>query len=561
MRIHVVRVLSVFLLSGCDLGGGSSAPMEPPPSPEYERAFDEIADIPNQITAQIEWAVEPVDDAIRLADDIAALRTKLDIDDETFTSMCSVAFQDGKIEVGAITMAEDVKLELESVLKRAKEVGENLQTIPARSKAAGKRISRLVQSTPKLVLVASKDLGGELRAAVGDAGVQIEADIDTVKQLPAEIKAEAVAAKDALAELPAKADAATRNLLAAMAGQPYTPLQTTRQASDDELGKSGDKSGDAIASGGDPTNIVDRSAPPEAVVDARVRTLRSLATAMAKYGDWLSAAESLDEASALRPQDPEVAYEAGRAAFRAKDCARAERHLDRFVSLPSSASLVEPLQDTKKMLGEIDAFGCAPRTLEDDAAVAETRKREAEALALEQDFGGVAEKYAAAYQLRPDDHDLAFEVGVAAWKARACSDALVYFLHYVAHADARAARRKIREGESYVARAAAGECQPWSEAEANALARDLHAQAQVLELALDYLAAAGKYERAFALIPSNYVLAYRAAESYWAAGECTAARPYFLRFIGTATDERHADERARAKAIVTHIDTKGCGAH
>lgn len=555
MDVRRTTPLSFALLMwGCDVtGAGSTAPLDPPARPEYERAFDEIVDIPNQITAQIEWAAEPIDDATRLADEIASLRTRLNIDEETFTAMCTVALENGEIDLGAVSMAEDAKAEFEAVLERIREVGQSLQTVPARGKTASKQISKFVMSMPKLTLTATKELGGELAAAVGDGGVQVEADIETVKQLPTTVKAEAASAKEVLAELPEKAATATQNLMAAIAGKPYTPLEPIDQ-SDASRGDSSD----AIASGGSNPSF-DPPVPSAPIVDARIDTLRARAAATAEHGDWLSAAIALEEAAAYRPEDAMIAYEAGHAAYMAKDCGRAERHLDHFVALPSASNLVQELRAAKTMLGEITAFACRPRTPEDDAASAKTMVMDAEALARERDFGGAAEQYAAAYQILSQEHDLAYEVGVAAWNIGACSDALRYFIHFAVNADARVARQKIRESDKYIQRAAAGECTPITAADADGRARDLYAQGQALELALDFEAAAGKYERAFVLLPTNYVLAFRAAESHWAAGHCSAALAHYRVFVTSATDTRHAEELERARAVMAHVDAaRGC---
>ena len=223
-------VLLTLCLAACDKGGGgSSAPSEGPAKPEYERAFDEFSDLPNQMTAQVEWAAEPIDNAVLLADEISALRTKLNLDPAAFKSMCSVAFEGGTIEIGAVTQVEEAKAEIEALLAKIQQVGKDLAGVPGRAKTAGQAISKMVLSTPKLVLKATKELSGQLTAAVGDGAVQVKADIETVKKLPAEVKTQAVAAKDVLAELPKKAQQATTNLMAAMAGEPYTPMETTKK--------------------------------------------------------------------------------------------------------------------------------------------------------------------------------------------------------------------------------------------------------------------------------------------------------------------------------------------
>src|SRR5262245_55636550 len=95
MRRSLLTV-SVVALFGCDVSAtgkasgsaGTTAP-EGPAKPTYERAFDEFADVPNQMSAQVMWAAEPIDNAILLADEIAALRTELNLDPAAFSGLFS----------------------------------------------------------------------------------------------------------------------------------------------------------------------------------------------------------------------------------------------------------------------------------------------------------------------------------------------------------------------------------------------------------------------------------------------------------------------------------------
>lgn len=577
-QLSALSLASLGLFAACDLVGGSNPPIEPLAKPEYERAFDEFSDVPNQITAQVQWAAEPIDDAVMLADEIAALRAKVDIDADTFASMCTVAFKDGTIEIGAVTQVEEVKAEIEATLARIKEVGAKLQTIPARSKTAGQQISKMVMSTPKLVLKTTKELSGELAVAVGDGGVKIEADIDTVKKLPKEIKTQAVAAKDVLAELPQKAQAATSNLMAAMAGKPYTPLETTKKPDGEAGGEGGatDEGDTAIASGGAATGGAATGAAatppagetrmsagpavdaPLALITARVRTLETRASEMGKYGDWMSAAAALEEAVRLMPDNQLLGYQAGNAAFEAKDCASAQRHFERFLSSAEPAAFSDQIQSATKALGELKAFDCPARTPADELMVAETLRREAAQLGTEGDWGGAALVYAQAYGIAPTDHQHAYDVGVAAWKARACSDALTYFYHFTEVAEPGPFRRQIRESNKYIERAELGECQVLASTEKEQLARELYGQAQTLELALDYMSASGKYERAYALLPTNHALAFRIAESSWAALRCEAAGNYYRIFVSNISESRYAEDINRAKGILARIDSNSC---
>jgi len=589
---HLVLTLALAAgMLGCDLkGGGGTETPAGPPKPEYERSFDEFADVPNQITAQVEWAAEPIDNAIRLADDIAALRTKLNIDAEAFASMCTVAFKDGTIEIGAQVELQEAKAEIEATLAKIKQVGKDLQGLPGRVQAAGKGISKLVTSTPKLMMASGKELTSELSIAVGDSKIQIEADIQTVKQLPNEIKTQAVAAKDVLATLPDKAQKATMNLFAAMKGEPYEPLETTAKGDPE-----GD-SGTAVAVAGDggtdtdvgtdggqatatptpsgspkPSSGTGKPAPPAEgavlvanippeLIARRVKLLEADAAAMGKRGDWMSAANTLEEAFILDPDNWGIAFKLGDAATRAKDCPRARLYFERFTKNADPGQYLDKIQAAKRALGELQTFECPPRSPEEEALVAETLSLKAKDLGAQGDWTGAAMKYRQAYLHVPSDPLLAFEVGVAAWKAQACGDALGYFYHFIDVADPNKHRRQIGEANRYIDKAETGGCQPLKQAELDKRARDLYAQGQELELALDYVGAAGKYERAYELLPDNYSLDFRIAEAYWSAQYCGEAEPHYRNFVAKADDVRFMEELSKSQAVVARIDAHGCPA-
>ncbi|PRQ02833.1 hypothetical protein ENSA5_20100 [Enhygromyxa salina] len=584
---------SVVLLFGCDLSAsgsastsGTTAPPEGPAAPEYERAFDQFADVPNQMTAQVVWAAEPIDDAVRLADEVAALRAKLDIDPADFSALCTVAFSDGAIEVGAVTEVEEVKTELEATLAQIKEVGVGLQRVPSRVKTANKAVGKLAMSSPKLLLESTKELSREFAVAVGDSGVQIQADIDTAKALPETVKAEAVKAQSVLATLPDKATQATSNLMAAIKGESYEAMETTASGeaaveADAELAADGtavaaaapsESGGGEPASGGGettpaaptavalpPKGAATPSFPPQAVA-ARVAKLQQLGNAAAARGDWLSAADAFEEAYVLAPDDLTLAFKTGDAAAKAKDCTRAQLYLERFTQFGDQTMFAPEIAASTKTLGELKTFECPARTPEDEAARAATLVLEAEILGKEDDWGGAAANYAMAYQLDPEDAKLAFEVAVASWNSRECGDASTYFSHFASVADPRAHRSQLRETKRYQEEAEMGMCPTWGPGEKETHARDLYTQAQSRELELDFQAAISKYERAYYLLPTNHALAFRIGDSAWKAQLCEQAAANFRTFVTNAdpADPRHSTDIQTAKGILAKVDSLGC---
>jgi tetratricopeptide (TPR) repeat protein len=595
---------SVVALFGCDLSAsgsasasGTTAPAEGPAKPTYERAFDEFADVPNQMTAQVLWAAEPIDNAILLADEIAALRAELNLDAEAFSGLFTVALANGEVEIGAVTTVEESKAKIEALIAKVKKVGEDLKGVPGRIKTATSAIGKLAMSTPKLMLKATKELSGELAVAVGDSGVQIQADIDTAKALPNTIKAEANVAKTTLTELPKKATQAMTNMMAAIKGEAYTPIErtgtgeATATADGTVVADAGTEPTptDATATGGGtattdtsgggcggtaeaapaPVSIdtvavapIGSKAPtfPPQAVQARITKLQRIGKETAERGDWKSAADAFEEAYILAPDNLAFAYKAGDAASKAKDCERSRIYLERFTQQADPTMFAPELAIGNKTLGELKTFECPPRTPGDDAALAQTLVLEAEVLGREGDWGGAATSYAVAYQLDAKTHAYAFQVAVASWNSRECNDAATYFAYFAGVADPKANRVLLKETKKYQEEQSASMCPVWEVGEKETLARDLYAQGQARDLELDFKGAIGKYERAYYLLPTNHALAFRIGESAWKAHLCERARQSYTTYVGNvdANDARFANDVKVAKANLATIDSLGC---
>jgi MYXO-CTERM domain-containing protein len=305
----------------------------------------------------------------------------------------------------------------------------------------------------------------------------------------------------------------------------------------------------------EPTSETPKAEPPSGPLD-RVAALRKQAATISRHGDWLTVANLLEQAYVLQP-NPDLAYRIGEAARDAKDCARAGAYYREFLAAAANADPAL-VQNAQQRLNELDAFECPVRTPEDDAATAQTLALRAKQLADEKDFLGAAIDYARAAQLDPKRPLLAYEVGVASWNAYACSDAVSWLYHFRELPDAKPHAKELKQTGKYINDSEAGKCPQWTEQARSEHARMLYEQGQTLEFAYDHLGAAGKYERAFEVLPSNVVLAFRAAENLWSARHCAEAEPYYRAFVAAATDARHDDARGKSQAILARIDAHGC---
>jgi tetratricopeptide (TPR) repeat protein len=577
-------LLASYLAASCDLaaGGGTTAPAGPA-KPQYEDAFHEIGDMPAQMVAQVTWAAQPIEDAATLGNEVAALKASLAVDSATFEAMCKVAFTDGKIEVGANTELQARKAEIEATLGKIKQVGVDLGGLPGRVKTAGKNLSQMVMQSPSLAMKAANDLKGQIAAASGDTKVKLEADLKAVTGLPGQIKTQAVELKNELTTLPQKAKDATTNLLAAFSGKavaggsatagaasapaapaapappapaPPAPAPVAGQPEGVAPAEAGRPSGPPPPPSG-PAPNTNRPPPSDQHKWARIEVLEGEAARAAGRGDHLTAADRFEEAYYLDSGRHILAFRIGQAAWKAKDCKRATEYLDHFSKVGTTEHARE-LNQTTDILRELRTFECPARTPEDEAAVAATLTEEATALGAEEDWGGAAAKYAAAYQRLPDDHSFAYHVAVASWNSHECGDAETYLRHFVQVGDPKRHRKELKDARRKIEQLEAGQCPAFGPGEKDRYARFLFMQAQDCEKALDYRDAVGKYERAYFLLPDNHAFAWRIADAAWRGFDCETAGNYARKFISVGTDPRYAADVAQAQRIVGKVDQHGC---
>ena len=235
-------------------------------------------------------------------------------------------------------------------------------------------------------------------------------------------------------------------------------------------------------------------------------------------------------------------------------------YLERFTTYGDQTLFAPEIATSTKTLGELKTFECPQRTPDDSVALAKTLVVTAEGLGAEDDWGGAAALYAQAYQLDPNNHGLAFDVAVASWNSRECADALPYFDHFMAVADPREYRSKLREAKRYKEEASMSMCPTWAPGEKETHARDLYAQAQSLDLALDFKAAIDKYERAYYVLPDNHALTYRIADSAWKAQLCDKASENYRIFVSKVdpADPRYTTDLPIANGIIARVDASGC---
>lgn len=214
----------VIAAPGCKKGSGDSAALTPPAAPEYADPFAEFKDLPNQITAQMDWVTQPLRDASALGDEFTAIQAKYSLDVKALGGLCKVAFTDGKIEISAdVSIAAEAKGDVEALLGKIKAAGEAVLTIPKRATKASGAIGKLTLKVPALGAKATSFLKKEIANATAEAKGSLEASLTSIPELTVSIKASIPESVNKVKAIPAEAKTTITELTAAFAGEGSFP--------------------------------------------------------------------------------------------------------------------------------------------------------------------------------------------------------------------------------------------------------------------------------------------------------------------------------------------------
>jgi hypothetical protein len=222
-------VLSALLLcsaagmTGCKKSGSASASTAPA-EPTYDNPFDQLQDMPNQVNAKIDWVKQPLADASALGEEFSAIQAKYSLDIKALGGMASAAFVDGKVEISAdVSIAADAKADIEAFLGKVKAAGEGVIGIAGRAKTAAGAVSKMALKAPGVALKATGHLKNELKVATDDAKAQIQANIELVPKLTADVKAMVPDAVGKIKAIPGESTGVITELKAAFAGEGSFP--------------------------------------------------------------------------------------------------------------------------------------------------------------------------------------------------------------------------------------------------------------------------------------------------------------------------------------------------
>jgi hypothetical protein len=220
-RASLLLLLSVALaapLAGCSKKDKGTA--DPDAAAEVEvDPLDELKSIPDQVQAEVDLVLQPITDVDVVIDQVTSMPQTLGVDAASLRGLAQASFEGGEISVDLDITAE-AKAEVEAVLLKVQGIATGLRETPERVKTATGNIVALGTKATGLVTKLTAKYQAKLSNPLlkADAKVQIQADLDAVLKLDADIKATVGDAKATVTSLPSKGKEALVKLTAAFSG-------------------------------------------------------------------------------------------------------------------------------------------------------------------------------------------------------------------------------------------------------------------------------------------------------------------------------------------------------
>jgi len=222
-RASLLLLLSLALaapLSACSKKDkGTTNPDEAAEAEGEVDPLEELKAIPTQVQAEVDLVLQPITDVDVVIDQVTSMPQTLGVDAASLRGLAKASLENGEVSVD-LDIAADAKAEVEAVLVKIKGIVTGLKETPERVKTATGNIVALGTKATGLVGKLTAKYQAKLSNPLlkADAKAKIQADLDTVIKLDADIKATISDAKSTVTSLPNKGKEALVKLTAAFAG-------------------------------------------------------------------------------------------------------------------------------------------------------------------------------------------------------------------------------------------------------------------------------------------------------------------------------------------------------
>lgn len=222
-RASLLFLLSVALaapLSGCSKKDkGTTNPDEAAEAEGEVDPLEELKAIPAQVQAEVDLVLQPINDVDVVIDQVTSMPQTLGVDAASLRGLAQASLENGEVSVN-LDIAADAKAEVEAVLLKIQGIVTGLKETPERVKTATGNIVAIGTKATGLVTKLTAKYQAKLSNPLlkADAKAKIQADLDAVLKLDADIKATVSDAKQTVTSLPSKGKEALVKLTAAFSG-------------------------------------------------------------------------------------------------------------------------------------------------------------------------------------------------------------------------------------------------------------------------------------------------------------------------------------------------------
>ena len=298
--------------------------------------MEELQAIPKELKAQADDLTKPIDDVQKVIDQLTSMPKRYGLDSADVMAMAQATLESGAINVKlGSDVSEAARTEVENALNTLKAAVTGLKNTPDKVAALVTKMATLAAKVPALAaeVTASATAAAANPFAGAEAKAKAKADLESVKQVQADVMKVVSDTRAKIVGVPAMATGALSKLMAALkGGGGGTDSDTTASAGADKNPGTGTTGGTAVApSPGRKLAVVRVSMGANSALEARVR--RDIDGVLASHGvDTVPIARVVDAtlSAASSSQAPSTAQldEGVRAALKAAVTVRVSRATD-----------------------------------------------------------------------------------------------------------------------------------------------------------------------------------------------------------------------------------------
>jgi hypothetical protein len=218
---RIIIALSLVALATAPMGCGKKDKTKNPDEAGDEQGdpLEALKNIPNEIQAEVDGVLKPITDVDVVIEQVTSIPSRHGIDAKGLKGMASASLQNGTVAVN-IDVSAEAKAEIEQMLQTVTGIATGIKETPERAATATKNILALGVKATGLVGKLTAKYQAKLKSPVlkADEKAKIQADLDAVMKLDADIKGIIAEAKTTVTEVPQKGTEALAKLTAAFAG-------------------------------------------------------------------------------------------------------------------------------------------------------------------------------------------------------------------------------------------------------------------------------------------------------------------------------------------------------